>query len=105
MNSDQVNLERPIEKQGSYRQHRLRAIAVVTGILWGISGMAMNGFAGHKPAIPFSRDLQGTLSRAEASRRPVIVMFHAVWCPYCRGMRETTLADPKVVEALIKGRG
>jgi thiol-disulfide isomerase/thioredoxin len=59
-------------------------------------------FASHPDqgiSITFSKDLRETLVRAQVSRKPVAVAIFALWCPYCRQMRETTMRAPEVVEA------
>ena len=59
-------------------------------------------FASHPDqgiSIKFSNNLKEALARAKVSRKPVVAALFALWCPYCREMRETTLRAPEVVEA------
>ena len=49
--------------------------------------------------ITFSDNLDEGFARAQVSRKPVVVSIFALWCPYCREMRETTMRAPEVVEA------
>jgi thiol-disulfide isomerase/thioredoxin len=48
-------------------------------------------------AIPYSQNLLQALAASQDSGKPLIIAFHAVWCPHCREMRETTLKNPSVI--------
>jgi thiol-disulfide isomerase/thioredoxin len=48
--------------------------------------------------IPFSQNLLEALAASQKSGKPLIISFHAVWCPYCREMRNITLKNPEVIE-------
>lgn len=47
--------------------------------------------------IDSSTNLLGAFSRSRVSGKPIVIVFHAVWCPYCREMKKTTFRDPAVV--------
>ena len=48
-------------------------------------------------AIPYSQNLLQALAASQESGKPLIIAFHAVWCPHCREMRDTTLKNPSVI--------
>jgi thiol-disulfide isomerase/thioredoxin len=48
--------------------------------------------------IPFSQNLLEALAASQKSGKPLIIAFYAVWCPYCRVMRDTTLKNPEVIK-------
>lgn len=47
--------------------------------------------------IPWSTDIEGSLQKAAAAGRPVLLEFTADWCMYCKRMEKTTFVDPRVV--------
>jgi thiol-disulfide isomerase/thioredoxin len=49
-------------------------------------------------SIKFSNNLNEALARAKVSRKPVVVVIFALWCPYCREMQETTMKAAEVAE-------
>jgi thiol-disulfide isomerase/thioredoxin len=53
-------------------------------------------------AIPYSKNLLQALAASQKSGKPLIIAFHAVWCPHCREMRDTTLKNPAVIELAQK---
>jgi thioredoxin-related protein len=52
-----------------------------------------------KPAnsIAWFHDLYQARKRSLESGRPMLIVFGAPWCHYCREMEHTTLVDPKIV--------
>jgi len=46
--------------------------------------------------IQWSTDIEGSLKRASAAGKPVLMEFTASWCTYCKRMEKTTLVDPAV---------
>ena len=46
--------------------------------------------------IRFSSNLEATLTQAREDGMPVMLAFHAVWCPNCRRMAEFTIPSPEV---------
>lgn len=70
----------------------MRRISSALGLLTALLAFEAGGAA--EPALPFSKDLDGTLSAARAGNRPVVVVFVAAWCPHCRDMRRNALASP-----------
>ncbi len=53
------------------------------------------GVAGND--IPWSTDIEGSLQRAAATGKPVMLEFTASWCVYCKRMEKSTFVDPSVV--------
>jgi thioredoxin-like negative regulator of GroEL len=47
--------------------------------------------------IAWFHDLHEAHKVAEATGRPLLVVFGADWCHYCKEMERTTLADPTMV--------
>ena len=47
--------------------------------------------------LDFEKDLDKVLESASRVRKPVIIVFQAVWCPYCRTMNEVTFTSPMVL--------
>ncbi len=46
------------------------------------------------------RDIDDGLDAAKASGKPILVYYTADWCPPCKQLRATVLADPDVEAAL-----
>ena len=49
-------------------------------------------------AIPYSKNLLQALAASQKSGKPMIIAFHAVWCPHCRMMQDTTLKNPEIIK-------
>ena len=47
--------------------------------------------------IAWFHDLYEARRRSLETGRPMLIVFGAPWCHYCREMERTTLADPKIV--------
>jgi thiol:disulfide interchange protein len=57
-----------------------------------------------KQGIDFSKitnqEIVKTFEKAKADNKLVLLIFDAVWCPYCKRLNEKTLQDSKVLETL-----
>ena len=55
-----------------------------------------------KPIVPktisWRTDLTAAQKLAKSVRKPVLTVFTAAWCPWCRRMQDSTFMDPRVVE-------
>ena len=78
---------------------RIAAFILIFPIFLCFPGSVFAGNPDQGISIKFSHNLKETLVRAKVSRKPVVVAVFALWCPYCREMRETTMRAPEVVEA------
>jgi len=47
-----------------------------------------------------NQEIVKTFETARAYNKPVLLIFDATWCPYCKKFNEETLRDEKVVETL-----
>jgi len=71
-----------------FHAHLFLLALAVTGALQGVA-------CGSE--IPWSTDIEGSLQRASATGKPVLLEFTASWCVYCKRMEKTTFVDPAVV--------
>ena len=78
---------------------RIAAFILIFPIFLWLPGLVFASYPDQGISIKFSHNLKETLVRAKVSRKPVVVAVFALWCPYCREMRETTMRAPEVVEA------
>jgi len=92
------------------RDAALGAIAVST--LWGASVMARPKFMKRtsatqaKPAaeapvespIRWQRDLRSAQRISQSTGRPILVVFGASWCTYCKKLEAETLGHPSLAE-------
>ncbi len=46
--------------------------------------------------LKWSNDYNTTLSKAKQTGKPVLMMYHASWCPECNYMKEVVFKDPKL---------
>lgn len=65
----------------------LSVAAVLTGVR-----AAQPPTAG-RPQIEWRNDLKAAREEAAKSGRPMLILFDADWCLYCRKMEQTTLSD------------
>ena len=49
------------------------------------------------PAVIWGNDYQGALQQAKEQNKPILLAFHASWCPPCQEMKKTTYHDSEVI--------
>jgi len=75
----------------SVRIFHARFILLALAVVGTLQGVACGS------EIPWSTDIEGSLQRASATGKPVLLEFTASWCVYCKRMEKTTFVDPAVV--------
>ena len=51
-------------------------------------------------AVPWEQNLQTALDKARQSQRPILLKFHAAWCPPCQTMEREVYTRKNVADAL-----
>jgi len=51
-------------------------------------------------AVPWEKNLQPALAKARQSQRPILLKFHATWCPPCQAMEREVYTRKDVADAL-----
>ena len=51
-------------------------------------------------SLQWSHDYAKTLKNAQKEAKPVLMMYHAEWCPECAYMKEVIFKDPKLSKYL-----
>ena len=77
---------------------KLAAFVLCFPIILCSPGLVFPAYPDQGISIKFSDNLNEALARAKGSRKPVVVAIFALWCPYCREMRQTTMRAPEVVK-------
>jgi len=105
-----LNVFAPLEREAEASERLGRAVALVVLVLGaallfqGIAQRFSPAPAAAKSAasslIDWSGDLEGTLARAKADNRPVLIDTAADWCAACKELEERTFSRPAVAEAL-----
>ena len=54
------------------------------------------------PAIEWIHDYSAGFDLARKENKPVLLAFHADWCPSCNQMKRTTYHDPEVIKTVAK---
>lgn len=86
---------------------KVRAGLVLGVVFAGVVGLSLVSERTEKTAavtaISWEKDLSSALSKARGENKLVMVDFYTDWCQWCRRLDSTTLADPRVAEAVRAG--
>ena len=74
-------------------------IAVMLIIIIVIAKDKMNSREPDTPAIAWRTDYTAALADAATESKPILLAFHADWCPPCKQMKRITYHDPDVITA------
>ena len=81
---------------GHWRWFIIAAIAIL------IIVMFTNRFSSQSepdtPSIIWGHDYQAALQQAKDQNKPLLLAFHASWCPPCREMKRTTYHNSEVID-------
>jgi len=53
--------------------------------------------AGAATEVPWGHDYDAALAKAKEAGKPILIAFHATWCPPCREMKAKTYKNASVV--------
>jgi HEAT repeat protein/cytochrome c biogenesis protein CcdA/thiol-disulfide isomerase/thioredoxin len=74
-------------------------LPALLALAW-IAAPRAGGAADALPAVTWTENLNGALTRAQNELKPVLVVFASPSCPWCSRFKAETLADQKVLAAL-----
>ncbi len=60
------------------------------------------GFAKPKSEIEWADDIFAAHKLAQAQNKPMLLVFGADWCGYCKKLEQQTLTNPQLVEYINK---
>jgi thiol-disulfide isomerase/thioredoxin/YHS domain-containing protein len=75
-----------------------RAVFVATALITCV--FTSQYVAAEETGVVWSTDVEGSLQKAAAEQRPVLMEFTASWCVYCKRMEKTTFQDPSVASVV-----
>ena len=61
------------------------------------------GQAEPKGASVWSHDVRAAYKQSVKENRPMLLVFGAEWCTYCKKLEKTTLVDPKIANYVREG--
>jgi thiol:disulfide interchange protein DsbD len=72
--------------------HTILGFVLITGALW----IAQPGVLAGKGQVPLLPASKAAIQQAIDEGKPVILLFSADWCPFCRQLERETLTDGEV---------
>lgn len=75
----------------------LAVIALSIGLIVGCSSRTNEALTQTGPTIAFSSDFKGSVDKAKASHKPILLTFHTASCGWCRRMEDVTFRDSEVI--------
>ncbi|MFP4474539.1 MAG: thioredoxin family protein [Desulfatibacillaceae bacterium] len=79
---------------------RLAAVvAALLLLLAGIAGCGRDESADTAMAVDWASSYEAGMARARQTGKPVMLVFHADWCHWCKKLEEDVFTSPKVGQA------
>ena len=75
----------------SGRTRTIVFIALIVGL-----AISVKSFTGG-PGVVWIEDFQEGIQLAQQEKKPILLAFHASWCPPCRDMKRSTYKSPEVI--------